>query len=176
MVCSNCSKKWHTHAECDIEIPKSCNCGGEHSSFSKECKIYQKERKSCQLAPDTGISFAEACKIVCSTQTSHHKIQNLNYGISSHNNTSPSILTSDRVFPRLPQAHTCSQNFTQGRQHVETEVRHKVSDLEPFISQPVSSQDSIWFVLKTKRQKRSIQSREGRKLHRICCLALIYSL
>ena len=160
VVCSNCSKKGHTHAECDIEIPKCCNCGGEHSSFSKECKIYQRERKICQLATDTGIGFAEARKIVCSTKTSHQEIQSLNNRISSHNNASPSVLTSSRTFPRLPQSHTCSQNFTQGRQQIETEIRHKVSGLEPSISQPVSSQDSIWFTQQTKRRKRSIQSRE----------------
>lgn len=56
-ICKDCSEE-HTSERCEGG-KKCCNCGGEYSSNSKDCFVYQKEQEILYLADHYYISIRE---------------------------------------------------------------------------------------------------------------------
>ena len=70
ITCCHCGEKTHVSEDCQAETKKCTNCGGQHSSSSKECPIWKTQIEINRIKYTQDISFPEAKKIVESSSTS----------------------------------------------------------------------------------------------------------
>ena len=64
-LCQRCRITAITHDESKYTNPIKCvNCGEDHSSTSRSCKIWKKEKEVVTIKHKEGLSFPEARKIV----------------------------------------------------------------------------------------------------------------
>jgi len=62
-VCAQCSQEGHQDTECK-NPPHCANCNGNHSTYSKDCPEWTKQKEITQIKFEKNISFGEARKIV----------------------------------------------------------------------------------------------------------------
>ena len=152
IVCSRCSKKGHAQADCENEILKCCNCGGQHNSFSKECPIYMKERKICQLAVDTRVSFAEARNKINQDASQSSINANTHNARFSTQHTLPIDLSSSTSFPALAQTSQSCRISSQATRRRESGWSCDSPSMQQL------SQESQWFTQQVSRKKRKAAS------------------
>ena len=61
-VCAHCATPGHDGKDCSSQL-KCANCDGDHAAFSKECPLWQREKKVQQVKAESGVSFVEARRL-----------------------------------------------------------------------------------------------------------------
>jgi len=86
-ACSFCGANDHKHEDCKSDTPKCANCSGPHASHSKECPRWQIEHEVQKIKAHTGVSFAEARRMLSGVDSTYD-------GQSQDNNATASPETS----------------------------------------------------------------------------------
>ena len=121
-MCRDCTKEKH---EGECEGPKQChNCGGKHSSASKECPQWKTEEAIQKMRTTEGCSFGEAKQKVMS-QMAQPSVSTYARAVStpSATPTTPSSLESfltkvttilDTLIKKIDRLETVVANINQG--------------------------------------------------------------
>lgn len=107
IVCRNCGRKGHAHANCPEESPFCLNCKGEHGATSKKCPYYIQEQEICRLKVDLGITFKEARDRVCQDTIARAPAANAeSCPAATHN----SAAQASALYPAQPPVHNTSNS------------------------------------------------------------------
>lgn len=61
--CTRCGED-HEYGQCNLEQPKCCNCGGNHSVAYRGCEVMKREMGIQQVRAHRKVTYAEAVKMV----------------------------------------------------------------------------------------------------------------
>lgn len=121
-VCARCGTEGHADNDCH-EQPHCVNCSGPHSSFSKECPEWIKQRAIVELKTEKNISFGEA-KQLFHQQTSYPvptPKSGKSYASASRSCSSVSVQT-DLTWPLDSKIPLSTDSITPLHQNTETQT------------------------------------------------------
>lgn len=118
-VCCVCSEKGHDDRSCSNQ-PKCANCEGNHTSFSKDCPLFQQEKRVQELKIKQKLSYYEAKKIVLgnSLPLFSSVVTMSKLSVSTGTQTDPTITTCQCGKPVVCSAATSTAEATV--QHIQT--------------------------------------------------------
>ena len=125
-LCRRCGITGYTHDESKCPNPIKCvNCGEDHPSTSRACKIWKKEKEIVTIKYKEGLSFPEARKIV---ETRH----SLSFSTVLKSNKTSSVehkdaqtQTSDASIQTVPQQKTSQTSVKTSDKPVSQKKQEK---------------------------------------------------